>query len=262
MRLSTPCYLHSYWLFNSISKVVFESGCDCISLSGGIDTSVIAAIAASIGLKPKAYITIYKDGLPKDITYAEHVSRSLGLKLKYVFLDRIKAQRIAEKVVNCVGEEQLRSHSDGGCVELRNDVVFYSTLEEAFRDGCSCVLLGSGGDELFAGYKFMLGLSRTELEETIEKMVRGRFPELQIARCIGVKVIAPLLDERVITTALKIPVDCLRSLQLQGKEVLRLILEDLGLWEVALRPKTPAEEGCGTKSMCTSPYDEDCLYVV
>ncbi|MEM4463247.1 MAG: asparagine synthase-related protein [Fervidicoccaceae archaeon] len=255
MRLKTSCHFHAYKLLNAITGVVAEKKCDCISLSGGIDTSVVAVAAATAGLKPRAYVVAYESGLPKDLYYADHVSRFLGLELKYVIVDRDKAMNLARKVTDCFGKENLDSHGDGGCIEMRNDVVFYAVLEETLKDGCSCVFLGSGGDELFAGYSFMLELTSSELEEAICKMIRGRFPELQIADCIGAKAVAPLLDERVVNVATTIPMECLRGIPPRGKEVLRYILEEKGLWEIAERHKAPAEEGSGTKSLCVSIYD-------
>ncbi|MEM1622989.1 MAG: asparagine synthase-related protein [Thermofilum sp.] len=255
LRLKTPCHFHAYKVFNAILRVISENECDCISLSGGIDTSVVAVAARTAGLRLRAYVVIYEGGLPKDLPYAEHLSRELGLTLKHVFVNRDESTRLASRVVECVGKEYLNSHGDGGCIEVRNDVVFYAVLEEALRDGCSCVFLGTGGDELFAGYGFMFRLTSTELEEAIHRMIRGRFPELQVAKCVGVKTVAPLLDDRVVEVATSVPLECLRSTLNRGKEVLRYLLEERGLWEIAERHKVPAEEGSGTKSMCVSIFD-------
>ncbi|MEM1527873.1 MAG: asparagine synthase-related protein [Sulfolobales archaeon] len=255
LRLRTPCHFHAYKIFSTVLSVISESKCDCVSLSGGIDTSVVAVAARTAGLRPRAYVVVYEGGLPKDLPYAEHLSRELGLTLKYVFVDRDEAMRLASRVVECIGKEYLNSHGDGGCIEVRNDVVFYAVLEEALRDKCSCILLGTGGDELFAGYSFMLKLTSTELEEAVHRMMKGRFPELQVAKCVGVKAVAPLLDERVVEAAISVPIECLRSTVNRGKEVLRYLLEEKGLWRIAERHKVPAEEGSGTKSICVSTFD-------
>jgi asparagine synthase (glutamine-hydrolysing) len=131
--------------------------------------------------------------------------------------------------------------------------VFYAALSEAKRDGCRCVLLGSGRDEVFAGYRFMLELPDEDLEERRDRYARsGRYPELLVARCLGVNVVTPYLSQEVLDVALRIPASCLRGSG-EGKAVLRELLARLGLEPVARRAKVPAEGGAGTDSVCLAP---------
>ncbi|MCS7099652.1 MAG: asparagine synthase C-terminal domain-containing protein [Sulfolobales archaeon] len=254
-REKVQCFYYVRKVVDAVAEVLYREKPDCIALSGGVDTSLLAAVATAIGVKLRAYTAVYREGIPKDLPYAEFVARKLGLELRYVLLDRGAAEYAASKVVECLGTESINTYSDGGCVEIRNDVVFYSVLQEAQRDGCLRTVVGSGGDEAFAGYGFMLKLPSSELDRAIRRMIDGRFPEVQIARCLGLVVVAPYLDPKVVEVALRIPVDCLRTTQMLGKEVLRAALEELGFYPVATRPKTPAEEGSGTKSFCRSIYD-------
>jgi len=256
-RIGLPCGIYGEKLFRLLVEVVEGYGCDCIALSGGVDTSTILLAATAAGQRPRGYVAVYRGGLPRDIVYAEHVARALGIELVHVFLGSGDVEELRGAVVGCIGADRIASHGDSGCIEVRNDMVFYSVLRKAREDGCRCVYVGSGGDEVFAGYGFMLILTSGELEKTIERMSRGRFPELEIARCLGVEAVAPLLDERVLGLALEIPVDCLRASLYRGKEVLREILRERGLYSIADRAKTPAESGAGTKSVCLSVYDEE-----
>ena len=100
---------------------------------------------------------------------------------------------------------------------------------------------------MFIGYRFMIYKHSDELEKLVLKYAfHGRYPELVISNCLGIEVIAPYLTDEVLNTALKIPITCLRGHLMRGKEVLRLILESLGLDFIANRVKTPAESGAGT----------------
>ncbi len=217
-------------------------GCDCIALSGGVDTSVVALAARLVGQRLRGFTSYYTHGTPRDLPYARHVAGVLGIELHEAQVDNGYISSRAGLVARCTGR---RDH-----VELRNDVVFLRTLEEARAAGCRCILLGDGGDEVFAGYSFMLLLGSRELREAIIRMAtRGRYPGLELAGCIGLEARAPLLSDEAVEAALSVPVECLRGPLNTGKWLLRLILAGHGLRLVAERPKTPAEAGAGTEKL-------------
>jgi asparagine synthase (glutamine-hydrolysing) len=247
VRYRATCWAFEEPLLGTLKKVVARSRCDCATLSG-IDSTLAVAVAKSLGLSPRCYTVVFTGGLPRDLMYAEYVSKWLNLELRYVLIDEGYLRRTLDALLRCVGETAHEL-----CVELRNDVVFYAALSEAKRDGCRCVLLGSGGDEVFAGYRFMLELPDEALEERRDRYARsGRYPELLVARCLGVNVVAPYLSQEVLEVALRIPASCLRGSG-EGKTVLRELLARLGLEPVARRAKVPAEGGAGTDSVCLAP---------
>jgi len=256
MELNMPCSILAEKLFNVLIDIVREHRCHCIALSGGIDTSAVLLASLKAGIKPRAYIVIYRNGVPGDLIYAEHLAKIFNIELNHIFIDYSHALKIRDDIIKCIGLEKTNSHGDGGCIEIRNDIVFYSVLAKAKSDGCDCIYVGSGGDEVFTGYNFMLNLIGEELKNAIKKLSRGRFPELEIAKCINIDAVAPLLNEKAVELAYKIPLHCLRSDKFQGKEVLREILNGVGLHTIAERIKMPAESGSGTKSFCKSIYDE------
>jgi len=250
-----PCHIYEEIVLKKLVEIVSRSRCDCIALSGGIDTSTVLLAAKLAGLNPRGYVVIYRGGIPRDLPYVTYISKQLGVDIEYVFIDYSDVENLVKNVVNCIGRENIDTHGDGGCIEVRNDVVFYTVLKRAKEDGCRCIFLGSGGDEIFAGYSFMLSLTEDELIKAIEKMSRGRFPELQIAKCIGIEVSAPLINPEIIDIAIEIPIDCLRSQLMKGKEILRSILNSHGFYLVGDRVKVPAEGGAGTKDICRSTFD-------
>lgn len=256
MRIPMPCYIYVDKLFMELVKVVGEHECDCIALSGGIDTTVVLLAALEARLKPRGYTAMYSFGLPKDLVYVNYISKVFSVDVEFVQINSDVVEDLKSNVIRCIGVNKVDSHKDGGCVEVRNDIVFYATLEKARNSGCRCVYVGSGGDELFVGYGFMLNLSKEGLEEAIRRLARGRYPELEIAKCLGVEVVAPFLDNSIIELAEKIPIECMRSEKMQGKEILREILIKKGLYPIGERAKTPAESGAGTITICRSVYDE------
>lgn len=256
MRVRIPCYIYADLLFKKLVKVVSVHECDCIALSGGIDTSVILLASLEAGLKPRGYTAMYSHGLPKDLMYVNYISKVFNIDVELVQVSNEAIEDLKNNVIECIGIDKVNSHKNGGCVEIRNDIVFYATLKKAKDDGCRCVLVGSGGDELFAGYSFMLNLISEDLEETIRRLARGRYAELEIAKCLGVKVVAPFLNDVIIELAEEIPVECIRSEKMLGKEILREILNKKGLYLISERAKTPAESGAGTITICKSIYDE------
>lgn len=254
--LRIPCHIYAEIILRKLVDIVRRSGCDCIAISGGIDTTLVLLAARIAGLKLRGYSAYYRDGIPKDLPYITYVAKRFGISVTYVAIDRNDVERLVKDVVKCIGKEKLDSHGDGGCIEIRNDIVFYAVLKKAKEDGCKCVFVGSGGDEVFAGYSFMLKLKEDELIKARERASRGRFPEIELAKCLNVEVSAPLLAPELLSIALDMPAECLRSQRMKGKEVLRSILKSYGLYFVGDRDKTPAEEGAGTKEICRSIYDE------
>ncbi len=240
--VNMPCHIYENLLIDRIASVIEKTRCECIALSGGIDTSLIAAISVNVVRHiPKAIVAYYKNGIPRDLVYALYIANVLGLDIEFVEID----DRYIAKVLPMIIEIARKGgHED--YIEIRNDVVFYTILEKA-KNRCRCIYTGSGGDEVFSGYSFMYEqLMENEIDEKRRVWAYGRYPEKEIANILNVNIVTPYLDQKVLELALTIPIKCLRSTILRGKEILRNILEGMGLYIVAYRVKTPAEAGAGT----------------
>ena len=211
-------------------------------MSGGIDTSTVAVAARLEGLSLRGIVAYYTHGIPRDLAYVGYVAARLGIDLHLISVtDKYIASKVGY-IIKCVDRKDY--------IEIRNDVVFLRALEEAKKIGCRCVLLGDGGDEVFAGYSFMLSLTDRELIKAITRMAtQGRYPGLELAKCLGVKAVAPLLSNKVLELVLGAPILCIRGENNAGKSLLRRILSRYGLGLIADRPKTPAEQGAGTDTL-------------
>ena len=250
MKMSLDCEVFEYRILNLLRRFVRENACDCIALSGGIDTSTIAAIAKLEGLDLRGFYAYFVDGIPRDLIYVNRLAKELNIPMTFIPMTIDYVKNVLRDVYECVKDGVYHEL----CIELRNDIVFYTVLKAAKDAGCRCVYTGSGGDELFAGYSFMTWLPENELESYRERWaLYGRYPELVISRCIGIKVVAPYLSKEVIEEALKAPTMCVRGELFEGKRILRNILKRLGIDYIAERVKTPAEAGAGTDSICLTP---------
>ncbi|AEM38497.1 asparagine synthase [Pyrolobus fumarii 1A] len=240
--MKLPCDAIGELLLDAVTRFVRSTGCDCIALSGGIDTSFVALAAHLAYAKLRGVTVYYAGGLPRDLYYASFVARRLGIEQEYVMVDYSFIASRAALVLECTRRRDY--------IELRNDVVFLAAIEWSLEKHCKCLLTGDGGDELLAGYSFLRLLDSRSLREAILRLgVRGRYPSLELAECIGARVEAPLLNDEVVEIVTSAPIECIRGWLLEGKHPLRAILEKYGLWPVATRTKTPAESGAGTDTL-------------
>ncbi len=237
-----PCSSVAELLLDSVTRFVRSTGCDCIALSGGIDTSFVALAAHLARVRLRGVTVYYTGGLPRDLHYAGFVARRLGISHEYIAIDD---EFIASRSQVILGCTRRRDH-----IELRNDAIFLAAIEWSLENNCRCLLTGDGGDELFAGYTFLRILDSKSLRKAILKLgVRGRYPALELAECMGARVEAPLLNDEVIEAAAYTPTECIRGWMLEGKHPLRIILEKHGLHLIATRTKIPAESGAGTDTL-------------
>ena len=112
-----------------------------LSLSGGVDSSVIAAECVRQGARPEAF-TVRFDGDETDLPFARTVARRLGLR--HTIVDA-GAAALAERL------DQILYHYDEPFADSSALACF--ALAEALGGRYRVVLDGDGGDEAFGGYR-------------------------------------------------------------------------------------------------------------
>jgi len=213
-------------------------GCDCILLSGGIDTSFVAVSHP----EPGSVTAITVDLGGDDVAYASRVAGALGM-------DHLVVRPSREVFVELVGEAAALLGSIDP-VEASAGAVHVASSRAALRLGCRCLATGDGGDELFLGYGFLLRRDPGYLRRWIEEMAsRAWLPTVYVAKSLGLEPVAPLYSEVAKRIALNAPLECLLGEPRVGKYMLRLYLEEAGLRDVAWRPKTPVTSGSGALSL-------------
>jgi len=112
-----------------------------IFLSGGVDSSVIAAECSRQGAKLEAFTADFGEGHP-DLAHAAHVARDLGLRHEVLKIDAREAAK---------GLGELLWHYDEPFAD--SSAIPSFALARALKGRYKVVLNGDGGDEAFGGYR-------------------------------------------------------------------------------------------------------------
>ncbi|HEY5735891.1 MAG TPA: asparagine synthase-related protein [Nitrosopumilus sp.] len=232
---------------------VLEEACDetksnLISLSGGLDSSIIAYFLKQ--RKPKAIAVIAEDFVSTDLTYCQMISKEMELPLT---IYNVKTTVILEAI-----EETIKILKNFNDIEIRNNVVMYLAIKWAKENGENSIVTGDGADELFAGYSFLKNKSDEELEREIKRICSVmHFPTQKIGDALGVTVESPFLNEKMINLAEKIPVNLKvrnENGNRYGKWILRKTFEKHIPQKIAWREKSPMQDGSGTVGL-TNLFD-------
>lgn len=246
---------HSYFnfiissvLLEEFSKKIYsvlEESCnlcrsDLISLSGGLDSSIIAYFLKQ--KKPKAVAVIAEDFVSTDLTYCQMISKKMQIPLT---IYNVKTSLILEGI-----EETIKILKNFNDIEIRNNVVMYLATKWAKDNGEKSIITGDGADELFAGYSFLLNKSEEELEKEIKRICNVmHFPTQKIGKALGVDIESPFLNEKVIKLANEIPANLKvkeENKKRYGKWILRKTFEKYIPSQIVWREKSPMQNGAGT----------------
>ena len=131
-------------LKSSVSKRISDLPNDepvGVFLSGGIDSSIVAALLVQAGVKVRAYTLDFGAYGVSELPYAQQVARSLGIPLTLV---EASPKRIKQAIVPAIQALDL-PFGDGVTVPLY-------LLNQAASQETRVVFNGEGGDQLFAGW--------------------------------------------------------------------------------------------------------------
>ncbi|WP_306319506.1 MULTISPECIES: asparagine synthase (glutamine-hydrolyzing) [unclassified Streptomyces] len=212
-----------------VEKATFEAVADSVRrhlmadvevgvfLSGGLDSSLVAAVAADTyarqGRRLKTFAVGTEDS--PDLLAAREAAAFLGTEHHEAVLDAEAAARALDEVVGCVESFDASL--------IRSAVPNWFLSELAARH-VKAVLTGEGADELFAGYGYyheryaQPGELDAELRRTI-----GQLHGLNLQRCDrvtmahGLEARVPFLDRDVIAHAMSLPAS-VKGLEADGME--------------------------------------------
>jgi asparagine synthase (glutamine-hydrolysing) len=236
-----------------LKRIVDEDPAEGLLLSGGLDTSIIAFLASN-HLK-KAFTVGLEGG--EDIKYAKIVAEFLDLDHDVYLFDEEEMLRTIPDVVRILG-----AHQD---FWVRGGVPVLIAMKKARECGIDSIYAGDGADELFAGYSSMTSLiSSVTSDDSFEfddefgreylnfllqylgDYLRGPH---ELGKSLGIDVISPYLNEKMISYAMEIPLDYkVRRYRgkIWGKWILRKAFEDDLPDEIVWREKTPIDIGTGS----------------
>ncbi len=232
-------------LRNLIIDRVLASSADGILFSGGLDTSVLAAIAASHGRRLQAVMVSVAEGTGLDEPFARLIVERLGIDLEIL---RPSLDELVDRMPELI--RLLRTFDP---MELRNSIVTYVAMEAASKRGLSAVLTGDAADELFAGYSFMFNMSAEQLPSYIRHLNEiMHFTSEVIGRNLTVGVDSPYVSPSVREFAISLGYEdlvCEYEGKRFGKRILREAFSALLPEEIAWRLKTPIEYGSGSTAL-------------
>ncbi len=235
-------------LYNTLEESCGECNSNLISLSGGLDSSIIAYFLKQRKLNTVAVIA--SDFVSTDLTYCQMVSKEMKLPLT---IYNVKTEIILEAI-----EETIKILKNFNDIEIRNNVVMYLAIKWAKDKGEKSIITGDGADELFAGYNFLINKSEGELEKEIKRICSVmHFPTQKIGDALGITIESPFLNEKVIKLANEIPENFKikeEDGKRYGKWILRKTFEKNIPRQITWRNKSPMQEGSGTTGL-TNLFD-------
>ncbi len=232
-----------------IFTAVRETLGDSILLSGGLDTSIIAAVVSSIlGAAERenfgAYTVVLKGAPSPDLEYSKLVSKRFQIRQQVHAVDFEELEKALPEVIGVLGSFDP--------MEVRNSVAVYIAMKRAKLDLRSKVMTGDASDELFAGYRFVFSLTEERAREALAHLWEVmHFSSIPLAASLGMEARLPFLHLGVRELAYSMDYSFLtgrgeHSDELFGKYVLRKAFEDVLPPEIVWRTKTPIEHGSGT----------------
>ena len=216
---------------------------DCIALSGGLDSSILAFCLNN--RKIRSIVTITENFPSTDLMYSQLVAKQIKLQLD------VNNASIND-LTNAI-EDTIKILKVFNPIEIRNSIVIYITMKTAKEKGCTSIITGDGADELFAGYSFFLRKQGSELQKDLERIWKiMHFPTQHLGKSLGIAVESPFLNEKVVEYAKLIPADLKvheENGTKHGKWILRKAFEKRLPESITWRAKSPMQDGSGTSGL-------------
>lgn len=215
-----------------------------IFLSGGIDSSIVAAAAvARIGASNLRSFAVGAAG-SADLPQARRVAEHLGLRHEERVFGAAEAEAVLEDVIY---------HLESFDPQLvRSSVANYLVARMAAEAGCRLAYCGEGGDELFAGYSYLKRLRprqrvAAELIALLEGGHANGFQRVdRMTAAHGLEARVPLSAPDVVAFSLGVPLEWkIHTGTGQEKWLLRQAYRDRLPVEIIERPKAKFYEGSG-----------------
>jgi asparagine synthase (glutamine-hydrolysing) len=233
-------------LRNRIIQSVEETLGDAILLSGGLDTSIIAAILGSVLKMSKlvrAYTVIVHHVPSPDLKFSKLVSKRFGLIHQ---VSKVSISDIEQELPHVI--RVLKSFDP---MEIRNSVIPFIGMKKARLEECSKIMTGDAADELFAGYDFVFKESKEKaIKTSLHLWEVMHFSSIPLAASLEMEARIPFLNPKVKEFAMRRVDFALlvgqNGSEIFGKYALRKAFEDILPAEITWRKKTPIEYGSGS----------------
>lgn len=207
-----------------------------VAFSGGIDSSLLAA-----RIDGPLYVGGFEGS--HDVEAARSAAEALDRQLRVVEFSHADIERAIPEIVRASG----RSNP----MDVQIALPLYLVAERVAADGYERLAVGQGADELFGGYakvakaptdpRVEADTVRGATREVIASLPAQLERDVLTLRAAGVEPLAPLLDDRVVAAALRLPGELLVAGE-KRKVALRRAAEFLPA-EVRTRDKKAVQYG-------------------
>lgn len=210
-----------------------------ILFSGGVDSTILAAIAKAIHKNIILYTAGFEDS--EDLLWAKKIASILELPLKtYVVKDLKEIEKEAKSVIKIIETSDV--------MKVGVALPFHLACRLAHDDGCKVILSGLGSEEIFAGYqrhKQAKDINVECLNGLLLMHERDLYRDDVITMAHNIELRVPFLDKNLVEFALTIPGD-MKIINGLDKAILRDAAILLGVpKESAMRKKRAAQYGSG-----------------
>jgi len=176
-----------------------------ISLSGGLDSSIVAAIAREFNPDLHLFTGTIEKAPGPDLENAEFMAEFLGMEHHVYRINDSDIQNLLSDAI------WFLESFDEDCI---SGFISNYCVSKMAREYTNCVLVGEGADELFGGYRMVLKNPRVKSDEERERLARKlleiayntalrRLDRAWLAN--GVLYETPFLDPAVVSLSRKIP---------------------------------------------------------
>jgi asparagine synthase (glutamine-hydrolysing) len=216
-------------------------------LSGGLDSSIIAAVARDLQTPLPAFTFSLsgsvRDQLPheSDLRYARRVAKALDLPLTEIL---ITPDQLARNVPIAI----LHGESWRGTI-IDPAAALVEVAARISRIGLSSVVTGEAADGLFGSFTFVLRYKKgRDLQSYYRKLLDAGLPEeLAVVQRVfgarGISVINPFWTSELKSIGYNIPIAFRIDRQRAMKRILRDAFKDLLPEEIIERPKVVTRNG-------------------
>lgn len=209
-----------------------------VAFSGGLDSSVVAALAKRHARSAVLYTAGFEDS--HDVKASRDASSMLDMEWVLVPMDDASLEDHLRGMVKATGT-------------IDPVVLSFEMPLEHVMSACKegIVIGGQGADEVFRGYSKYVGLSESELEDMVARDVDAlrsiTLPhESSMAAHHGKSILYPYLDDRVVEVAGRFPFEEMMPMGDDRKRPLKAVASELGYPDIATRPKKAAQYGSGS----------------
>ncbi len=223
-------------------------------LSGGLDSSVVACIAAEIYNKPVDVFTVGIKG-SEDIQFAKEVAQRIGARHHVYTYDLEEMLEVVPWVIY-----HLESFDSAF---VRSSIPNYLAARLAREHGMEIMLTGEGSDEIFAGYDYLKDIeSRKKINNELHKLVKkmhgtGLERVNRMNAAFGMECRLPFLAQHLVERVMNYPLEWKLKGDEEGvdKWILRECYTD-ELSDVAWREKQQFDQGSGSSGLLENYADK------